>query len=693
MEIRKSFCNICGNCAMDVWVESGKILRVEGSRGDPQSGGTLCAKGYANFEYVYHPDRIRTPLRRTGPRGAGQFEPISWEEAYATIARRLLDVKKEYGAESVAFYSGHAKWYRPIYHRFVHAFGSLNYGTESSSCFQAGRMAQELCCGTLSRPDMMNSDLFIGWPENSFQKGVSANDPLDAFRERGGKVILIDPRVTPNAKLSDLHLRPRPGTDGALALCFGHHLIRTGAIDREYIEKYVHGFEEYARYARAFTLKKTAQITGIPQRDIRRAAEMIASAGRFCIAGTSIGILHHNNGMQTARAIFALSAITGNFDREGGMLPAGGSVAGECTDDRRSQPKVLWNDFIDERRPVNVRPKIGTQRFPLWSEVVDEYQSMDLARNIVEGTPYPIRAVFALGFNHRMFPGNGRLLEALEQVDFFVNTDIFMTDTAKYADIVLPACTSLERADLHQAGPLVRFLEPAILPLYESKSDADILCELAAYMALDDDILLRGYEYICKYVLRRVGVTLEGLRSAQGYVRIPGALPYIPGSNLRRGLLTPTGKFELYSERIAAYTHSHGLHPLPVYAGLQAGEEWPLVLVAGGRIPWQVHSRMHRIRAIRALENGPAADIHPQDAAARGIAPGDEIELVTQHGQIRVRAHVTHMVLRGTVHMYQDYPQADVNAILDLDALDPYSGFPAYRSVPCDVHVPFDRPA
>ena len=690
---------------MDVWLEGDEIVKVEPS--NSQAGGQICVKAYAYKEYILREDRIKAPMKRVGERGSNQWEEISWEEAYQEIASKLLSYRAEYGADSVAFFTGYSKWYRPVYHRFVHSFGTLNYGTESSTCHQSYRMGSELNFGTLTRPDMIHSDLFIGWAYNPFYNGNYQGNPLEDYKEKGGKVLIIDPKITPAAKFADLVLRPNPGTDGALAHYFGNYLIENDRIDKDYIDHYVYGFEAYKKYVKKFTLKKTAQITNLSEENLLAAAQLIADSPRFSISVSGAAIPHHVNGMQNVRAIFSLAAISGNFDREGGILPIEYS-------NEELNTKVLWDEFIDETRPLSedgsgyqnsvpwhfqnpkinlderklCKPKIGSKRFPLWAEVVDEFQSMDLTRQILEKEPYPIKAVFALGLNRRMFVGNEKLMEALNQLDFFVDVDLFWTDAAKVADLVLPACSSFERAELQAMGPTVRYVEPAIKPLFQSKSDVDIISDLANYMELDDEILRSGYEEISKYVLRGVDLTLDQLKGSQTAVKIPGKMPYRIGKNLIDGLRTPTGKIELYSKTIEKFQESHGLDPLPTYReSLDKGNKrkYPLILTAGGRIPTEFHSRYQNVKSTKFLRPHPAADINPYDAKELGILQDDDIELNTTTGTIRVKANLTHASKRGVVFMYHGYESADVNRIIDLDHLDPYSGFPGYRTVRCNI--------
>ncbi len=683
-EIRKCVCEIClANCGVDAWVQDGKVVKVEGSKECPNAG-RLCVKGYASREYIYREDRIQTPLRRAGARGEGRFVPVTWDEAYREIAEKLNGIKAEYGADSVAFYTGYSKWYRTMFHRFAHSFGTLNYGTESSSCFQAMRLANILCAGGMSRMDLANADLLLGWGFNPFYSGVFTLDQIEALQEKGLKLIVIDPKRTPLAQAADLHLQIRAGTDGALALFFSRHLIENGAVDRDYIRDHVHGYPEFAQYVKQFTLEETVRITGENPDKLQQAARMLVENPRFCSHLGASPLTHHRNGVQSIRAVLALEAISGNYDREGGMLPvefANPRINRDC--------EIGDEEFIQEVRPKNAKPKIGSERFPVWSECIDEFQAMDLSRQILEGTPYPVKGIFALGMNARMFPGDGKLFEALKKVDFFADVDIFMNDTAKYADIVLPACTSFERSQF-QGGFMgqyfglgsVRYLSPAIQPLYQSKSDADILCELSVYLGLDDPLLARGYDACCLRMLRKVGVTFEELKSTSAAKRIPGQEPYIPGENAAYGYRTPTGKFELTSEVL----RRHGYEPLPVWTPpMEKTREYPLELTAGGRIPWQFHSRFQHSTLKKAFRTDSAVDISPADARKHQIRQGDLVAVETESGAIQLRANVTAEVPAGSVFVYQDYEDADVNSIIPPDWLDPVSGFPGFRSVGCRV--------
>lgn len=686
IEVRHSICDICtpgAHCGLDVYVKDGKIIKIEGTEGFPGSNGKLCTKGASNRQHVYRENRIKTPLKRMED---GSYEPVSWDQAYTEIAEKLNQIKAESGPEAVAWFCGYSKWFRPWLHRITHSFGSLNYGTESSSCFQATAMAWKTVTGREYKPDLMKAGVYIGWGCNTMINQYIPARGLRAFKERGKKVIIIDPRVTPTSQqLADIHLQLRPGTDGALALGMGNLMIQKGWIDQEYVDRYVHGFEEYKEYASQFTLEKTAEITGVPAEKIEAATEMLTHNGRATGYLPSAAVTHHINGYNNMRAILSLFALHGDIDRAGGVLPHHLSLGyGDFGYD------TMEEHFVYDAEPKNCREKIGAKRFPVWSKLIHEFQAMDLTRQIEEGTPYPIRALMAFGMNDRMFPNPKALRDAVDKLDLVVATDIYDTEMCRHAHYVLPVCTSMERSELKGYGAgLLLCTTPAIEPLYESKCDPEIICDLAKYLDLDDELLKSGYEETMRYIISNMSETLEELKEAPLPVKVKNVRTYTPGTYLEKGFETPSGKIELYSEIIAEiHKEREDLDPLPTYKDSfddSSQEEYPLTLVVGARLPNAIHSRLHELSWVRNMRKEPAADIHPEDAAGFGIADGDDIELATQFGMIRVKAHLTSAVRPGDVYMFHGYKEADGNSLIGNKHLDPYSGFPGYRQVRCII--------
>lgn len=681
---RNSFCDVCApgpHCGVTCYVKDGKIIKVEGTDGHPTNHGLLCPKGQANRQYVYREDRILTPLRRVGPRGEGRFEPITWDEAFDEIVSRLHSAKVNYGPSSVAFYSGYNKWYRLLLQRLCYSFGSVNYGTESSSCFTSTIMSWKLNTGeSHCTPDLSRAGIFLGWCHNAFYSQYLMTAGVYKARERGMKVIIVDPRITPAVeKYCDLHLRIKPGTDSALALGLARELIVNDWVDHDYIDKHVHGYEQYKAYVMDFTPQRVETLTDVPADQLRLAARMIHENMPLAINQSGAAMVHHTNGMQTHRAVMALSALMGTYDRPGGMIPApltyAHSMAGFSTHD---------HEFALETYPKDQPLPVGCEKYPLWGEVVGEMQGNDLARQILTGDPYPVKALWAHGMNYRMFNGDGEFEKALNALDFFVDIDLFLTDTAKYADIVLPCCSSFERSEFKVfGGGHAQYTEAVIEPLGQSRPDDQILVELANRLELDDELLKAGQDACLRYILRDTPIDLDFLKSnSQFPQKIPGTAPIPVGEH---GFHTPTGKFELWSTVIEKHP---GLDPLPTWRDSiddADPEAYPFRLVSGSRLPNALHSRLHKVPWLRSLRPDAMADLNDEDCRAMEIKKGDPITLSTEIGSITVLANPTFTVKPGTVFMYHGYSEADVNSIIPYGHNDPYSGFPGYRSVRCAV--------
>lgn len=689
IEVKHTLCDICcpgTHCGINAYVKDGKIIKIEGTEGHPFNEGKLCPKGSANRQYIYRADRIKTPLRRVGPRGSGEFEPISWEEAYGEIARKLLDYRAQFGANSVAFFSGYTKWYRQTLHRFAYSFGSINYGSECSVCWKSTEMAWMATCGTIIEPDYGNANTILGWALNGFYSNHTVAPGLLALKEAGKKFIIVDPRRTPaTEKLADIHLQLRPGTDGALALGMAKIIIDNGWVDRDFIEKYTYGYEEYADYVKQFDLEKVARITGLNPDDIYRATELYATNGPAAIHDSPSPVTHHLNGFQNYRAIICLNALTGNFDRAGGCLPVEATYY-----DQIAGFKTHEHAYYLEKQPCPRSESIGAGRFPLWTKLVPEFQAMDLGRQIEEGTPYPIKAVFAMGMNAKMFPDTPAFYRALDKLDFFVNTDLFLTDTCKHADIVLPACSSFERGEFKvYPGGFATYTNPVIEPLYQAKSDVQMLQDLANIMDLDDDLLKEGYEAGIRYMIRDLSITIEDMKAHDLPVHVPEAKEVVPGAYLAAGIKTPTGKFEFKSTVVEEFQESHGLSAIPTFRDPldddPDGEKYPFTLDTGARIPNAIHSRLHEVPWLRQMRKYPTADISLEDAHRLGLKPNDWIRLYNAVGSIEVTVNPSGKIRPGDVHLYHGYSEANANDLVGSFHLDPYSGFPGYKSNRCNI--------
>ena len=683
--LHNTFCDICApgpHCGVTCYVKDGKIIKVEGTDAHPTNHGKLCARGLAARDYLYRPDRILTPLKRSGPKGSGEFTPISWDEALDEIARRLLDTREKYGPSACAFYSGYEKWYRPFLQRYAYAFGSVNYGSESSSCFTSTIMSWQCATGAeMVQPDLGHAGVFLGVCCNPGISGYLMNNGLQANHRRGMKVIIIDPRITPASAHADLYLRVKPGTDGALALGLGNELIRLDAIDHDYIRQNVYGFEAYRDYVSRFTPEYTAEITGLTPEQIRAAAAMIAENRPLAINPSNAALVHFKNGMQNHRAVMALCAITGSYDRPGGMIPTPLTYAHSMGGFSTLEP-----EFSVELYPSGQPKPVGCDRFPLWHKLIGEMQACDLSRAILKGDPYQIHALQAHGMNFRMFPGSSDMEEALRRLDFYVDVDLFMTDSARLADIVLPVCSSYERGEFKVfGGGHAQYTRPVVAPLGQARRDDDVIIELAKRMRLSDPLITSDHDTCIRYMLRNTPIDLDALKASPELpVKVPGLTLSAPGTH---PFTTPSGKFELDSLRIRALNDPE-LDSLPTYrpsADDADPEEYPLILSTGIRIPGGLHSRLHDVASSRSLRPEASLDLCSSDAASLGIRCGDTVRLETAAGSVTLPANVTDIMLPGMVSLYHGYREADANTLLTIDHRDPYSGFPGYRCIRCRI--------
>jgi anaerobic selenocysteine-containing dehydrogenase len=294
-----------------------------------------------------------------------------------------------------------------------------------------------------------------------------------------------------------------------------------------------------------------------------------------------------------------------------------------------------------------------------------------------------------------MWPDSNGLLESVEKLDFFVNVDIFMTDTCKYADIALPACTSVERSELRCYGMgYIIFTQPAIPPLYDSRSDVEIIYELARKLGLDDPLFEAGYEASLNWILEPSGITVTELKRHPGGMFVPNPIKLREKKYLAMGFKTPSGRMEFKSKVLEKYEEKVGFEPLPIYtppkysreSTPELAKEYPFILNTGSRLPMYVHTRTFRLTWTNELRpNHPAADISPADAARLGIKQDQAIRISTPKDAIVTKANLTQMVQPGVIHMYHGHSEADVNRLFEGDYLDPLSGFPGFKSALCKV--------
>jgi anaerobic selenocysteine-containing dehydrogenase len=678
---REGVCFMCGSsCQLDVYLRHGKPTRVI----NPDQRLNICPRWRALLDFVYHPDRLKYPLKRTGSRGNWDFKRISWDEALDTIASKLKTIAAEYGPEATVFYISETKECLAYYHRLAHAYGSPNFCTGTSNCFTAAWLAAVLTYGRDYGQLVEHGDTFAD-PSTRCKviwgSGVMHSIPrlwrdYLKIKDSGLKLIVVDPRRTKIASLADIHLQLRPGTDGALALSMINVIINEKLYDGEFVREWTTGFDELMELSQDYTPETAEHITSVPAAKIREAATMYASNKPANLIVSPVSTTHCSNGVQNHRAIILLPALTGNIDIKGGNQGRSGSVPTN---------KITLHERIN-----NLPPGLGSDRFPIWTSMREEMQANTLASRIETGSPYPIKALFAAGMNLMFFPNTNRLLKNLKKLDFIVITEYFHNPATQLADIVLPVASWLERLNLvTKREKPIRLIEPVIEPLGESWPEWKIVFELARRWGLEDLFWQGDFAKSLEYILEPSGITLEKLRRQRKGIENT-SIPHPDKYYQHAGFQTPSGKVEIASSILK----EHGYQPLPVFrepfesplSRPDLAESFPLVLTSGARTLAYTHSQHRNIPRLRRITPEPMIQINPSDAAPRGIRSGEMVKVSSPRGNIRLKAEVTDVILPGAVHVPHHWSgEANVNLLVDDEGLDPISGFAPFKSQLCQV--------
>lgn len=682
--VKTGICGFCGGtCLIDAYCKDGRIIKVEGNRSLPMGNGRICVKGAALKQTLYHPDRLLYPMKRVGKRGEGKLERISWEEALDTIAEKMQTIKETYGAKATLIYSGHPKWFRPQLTQFANAYGTPNFGTESSTCAYALMLACQTTFGKgvlMPMPDMMRCKALTIWGVNSlYSNSVGPGGALLNAIKRGIKLIVIDPRCTPTTEHADIHLRPIPGTDGALALGMARVILTEGLENQAYIDAYTTGFEAYKEYVMKFTPEKVEEITGVPKQDMIKAARLMAENAPCPIQMSASPLVHHINGVQNVRAITMLMALIGSYGVEGGSNAPGPGRA------------VLKDAFMTTRfERVCPNEDISHEEFPAWAKLNHHEAQVIRLADCIEGKgEYPIRNLLAFGMNHHMWPRPDRLEKAFEELEFFVNADLYLTDTCRFADILLPIQTSLEREQVEILGlDTVYYQPPVVEPMGETRSDMDVITALAKRLGftIGGEVPVCSHEDYLRKALLPTGVTLEEAKASKTGIKARNVMPPRTSEQILQ-VKTPSGKIEFVSQ-VMETCDKAGHEGLPVYHDFREKlpmQEYPLILTTGSRKPQLFHSRTYRIPWLANLEKYPLAEVHPEDAERYAVEEGELVRVITPVGSMEFVLSVNSSCLLGTVNIYHGAGKNDINLIIDDRYLDPVSGFPGFKSYCCKL--------
>ncbi len=659
-------------CALSVSVEDGHIVDVVGHPAHPFTQRVICGKVHDYAERVYSPMRVLYPMRRVGEKGVGEFERISWDDAIEEIAHRLTRVMAQWGPEAILPFSyagslGRIQYYAG--HPLFHALGASQL--DRTICVSTAYAGWRATVGVVAGNDaeqMVDADLVILWGINAAYTHINVMTLVKQAKARGARVVCIDPYRTRTAKQADQHLMIRSGTDGALALGIMHVLVNEDLVDHAYVDRATIGFEALRAHVQAYPPSRVADITGLSVDEIVALARRYGST-KAAFIRVGIGISRHENGGMTCRTIACLPALTGAYAH-----PAGGALLG-------SSGAFGGGDTVLERRDLLPTPTPRT------------INMIHLGRALTDPSLRPpVMALYVHTSNPAaVCPSAELVLQGLARENLFtVVHEQVQTDTADYADILLPATTSMEHADFYRSfGHLyLQLAEPVIDPRGEAKSNWEVFQLLARALGFRDGHYEKSVPQLVREHLLASGAVTQGITyerlRAEHFVRINVPRPYMP---FAEGAPTPSGKVEFYSESLVR----QGLPPLPTYIPLAESPEHPEI---GPRYPLRCHvppnrfflnSSFSQSALLRKRQAGPAVFVHPADAANRGIVPGDLVALANDRGRALFTAVLTDETPRGQVVVegiwwHKFMPGGRGVNVLTSDRVADLGGGPAFHS-------------
>ncbi|WP_204046195.1 molybdopterin-containing oxidoreductase family protein [Acrocarpospora phusangensis] len=615
-------------CSWVVTVRDGEAVGLRGNRDQPYTRGALCVKVNRYLEHTKAADRILYPMKRVGPKGSGQFERISWDEALATCAERLAEIVEKHGGEAIWPYQGTGTLgyiqgeTGEAGRRFWNVLGASQH--ELNICSRAGRNGLRFTNGTAGGMDpetFAQSKLILLWGTNTLTSGHHLWKFIQDARAAGAHVVAIDPIRTRTAEQADEHLPIRPGTDGVLALGLLHVVLEEGAEDRDYLENHTQGWDDFKAEILKYSPSRVAEITGLPEEDIRSLGVRLAHTRPTGIRAT-MGLQRHKGGGSALRLIACIPGVTGDWRHPGGGV---------------SYSTSAYVPFAVDTREDLLPGPVRTLTMTRLADELDE----------------SVKCLWVYAANPMgSSPDQNRIRERLLREDLFtVVMEQFPTDTVDYADIVLPSTMQIEHMDLH-AGYGHMYLmwnEPAVEPPGECLSTTETFRRLARAMGLTEPSLYDSDLELAEQLLSGAPtINLDQIRK-DGWARIDVPTPFVPFAD---GFPTPSGKLEFTSDAAAA----EGLPRVATYvpsrtaSETRGAESGKLVLITPAS-----HHFLNTIFAnnpeLLRRSKDPAVLIHPRDAAARGLSTGQLVRIFNPHGELTAKVEITDKVRPGVAAM------------------------------------------
>jgi anaerobic selenocysteine-containing dehydrogenase len=662
---------------MNVLVEGGRIVKVEGLKDHPLNKGKLCPKGERAIELVYHPDRLKYPLKRV----KGEWRRITWDDALTEIAEELQTLKKESGPDVLSIFSGSIGVENlemmEMAQRFKGAFGSPNFISVEGICYRMRIRARQMTFGKYPVEEK-DTELYVLWGHNPEQSDFPLHLAIQENLARGSKLVVIDPKRIPLAKKAAMYLRIRPGTDGALALALMHVIIRENLYDGDFVGRWTHGFDKLVPHVEPYTPEWAEKITWVPAEEIRKLARLYATAESASIFQGTNTQDQTANGTQNSRAFAILQTITGNINNPGGWVIS-------------PRLSLTGLGLPTERIPI------GAEDYSLFFEIWGRKSPYGQVVCFPDSVPGVIKSLIVTGGNPVVsLPDSNAFKEAMKKLDLMVVLDLFMTETAELAHYVLPGCTHLEKNGLAYSYnvchgmPYLMLRKKAIDPLYESRSEFSFWKGLAEKMGFGHLFAWGTDEEVVELELKSSGLNYKELKEE----KVAGAYyrqkRYGMGDYETKGFSTPSKKIEIYSETF----EKAGFDPLPTYrepdqspiSDPQLSRRYPLILTTGARDLHFTHTQHRNIKDLREKSPEPCAEIHPDTAKKYGVKDGDRVIVESHRGQIKVKAFVTEDMSEGVVSIPHGWSrEANVNLLTDVHCREPIMGYPQMKSQLCSI--------
>ena len=668
--IVKGMCNTCSlGCERDIHIKNGRVIRTSPKKEHKLTNffGTCHTPATAATDgWVYSEDRVLKPLQKVGDK----WREVTWHHAMDFIAQKLEATKAEYGPRSLAVYCGPTLFNTHmdrIARRFCDAYGTPNFASSESFCYFGLLIGHSLTVGAYMLPNFEGNRCYIVWGKGlvkDFAPSAITKTTVSKVRERSEKLIVVDPRKTDLAEAADIHVQLKPGSDAALALGLLNVVITQELYDKDFVAQWTVGFDHLVEHVRLYPPERVAQMTWVPAQTIIDCALMYAENKPSIIdQGTVAASI---NDTQASRALAILTAITGNWD-----IPGGNTY---------TELPPLDDLRIHER--LAPETAIGAD-YPLYHQYVFTPQTvatpwLDAMRY---GNPYPLKALIVHAANPMMtWPNAKKLEEGLRNLDLFVAIELFMTETSKLADIILPGVTSFERRSIKAYNdfglPLVSLAEQAIEPLGECLNDWVIWMKLAKRLGMAKYFPWKSDDELFEAILKPSRISLAQL------IENPGGIFYAPREfrrYLKRGFTTPSGKVEIFSDTMKCA----GYDPLPTYHEEQEPEEYPFILMTGVRSDPFWHARGRRIPQIREKLPYPLLQINHQTASKIGVENGDAVRIQSPLGCIQAKARLSSAIDPRVVSLPHGWAEANACTLISDRDVDPVTGMPALRKVFC----------